>query len=204
MKVFVLLCSVTLLLFSAGIRQACAENFFHPQTGTVFPDQLAGMEKGTVTDFEREYPGAGVGVGYNAAGITATIYLYNMEMGAVPEDLDSPVLTAQFEEAVEEILQAGRMGMYENVRKISETVVVLPSRESDRGALCASFNLVQQGVERVSNLYLTAFRNHFLKLRFTYDRSVQARAEDTLDRLLAYLAQITIQDNRTAMLGGLP
>lgn len=189
MKTLVWICSVVMMLLISGLHAASAETYVHPETGTVFPDKLAGLEKGTVTDFEKEYPGFGVGIGYNAPGITATIYLYNLEMRSLPEELDSPVLTAQFEEAVDEVLQAGQAGRYENLRKTSETVVVLPSRNSDRGALCASFNLVQQGVERISNLYLTVCRNHFLKLRFTYDVSAQARAEETLDQLLAYFAR---------------
>jgi hypothetical protein len=187
-KPYVWICFLITLLSMPAVREAWAEAYLHPATGMVFQDRVAGMDRGVVTDFEREHPGLGVGIGYNAPGITATIYLYNLGMESVPDSLDSPVLTALFEQAVEDVLQAGRMGMYDSLRKTSETVIGFPAPQSGPRALCASFDVVQQGVERLSKLYLLAYRNHFLKIRFTYDRNVLERAEDTLGQLLEYLA----------------
>jgi len=188
LKTLVWICSLVVLLLIAAVPGVSAEAYLHPETGMVFPDRLAGMERGTVTDFEKEHPGYGVSIGYNAPGITVTIYVYNLGMESLSDSLESPELLEHFGQVVEDVMQAGRMGLYNSLQKTSESVVVFPPRQSGRGALCATFSCVQQGVERNSNLYLLAFRNHFLKVRFTSDRSVQAQAEDTLDRFLAYLA----------------
>jgi len=188
LKTLIWLCSVVMLLVLPCVQEASAASYIHSQTAMVFPDQLAGMDRGTVTDFEKEHPGYGVSIGYNAPGITVTIYLYNLGMESLSDSLESPVLAAHFEQVVEDVVQAGRMGMYDSLQKTAEAVVVFPPRQSGHGALSANFSMVQQGVDRISNLYLLVYRNHFLKVRFTYDRNVQAQAENSLDQFLAYLA----------------
>lgn len=170
---------VVLLLLSVAC-DSIAEPYQHPATGLVFPDQISGMKKGKVTDYEVEHPGLGVAIGYNALGITVTIYLYTLGMKSLPSNLESQVFRKHFAQVVGEVIRAGEKGMYENVKKASEGEVFLKgTTQTGPKALSASFSYLQNGRERLSKLYLLGHKNHFLKVRFTYDRNAQAIAEQT-------------------------
>lgn len=188
MKKPVLVFAFAFFLFMPWLHEAAAEPFRHSETGLVFPDQLAGMDRGMVTDFEAEQPGLGVSVGYNAPGITLTIYLYNMGMESVPDNIESAIFISHFKQVVDDVVQAGQAGYYGNLKKTSETSVPLLIRKNGPRAFSASFSYTQNGVDRLSKLDLLPFRKHFLKVRFTYDRDIQATAQNTLEKVLEYLA----------------
>ncbi len=131
------------VLLCTGL-DALAQPYRHPATDLVFPEQLAGLERGDVTDYETKSPGLGVSVGYNVPGITVTIYLYTMGMKAVPDDLTSQPLKRHFAGVVSDVFRAGESGAYANVKKTAEAVRVKllraldemtgkPSREPPRG-----------------------------------------------------------------------
>lgn len=162
-----------------------------------FPDQLAGMHKVKVTDFEMERPGLGVAIAYSGPSTIATIYLYNMGMVSVPENTDSPVLLRHFMQAIEDVFQVGRQGLWKNTKKISEDVVFLRSFQTNRKALCASFSYSRYDIEFLSKMCLFAHKNHFIKIRFTYRKDTRLKAEDTFKILLGDIAYI-IEDETVA------
>ncbi len=188
MKKSALVFAFAFFLFMPCMHEAAAEPFRHSETGMVFPDQLADMDRGEVTDYEAEQPGLGVSVGYNAPGITLTIYLYKMGMESVPDNIESAIFILHFKQVVDDVVQAGQLGYYGNLKKSTETSVPLPGRKNVPRVLAASFSYTQNGVDRLSKLYLLPFRNHFLKVRFTYDTVVHAKAEDVLGKFLDSLA----------------
>ncbi len=116
LKRFVLCIWVISLVFLLAASMAAAETYRHPATGLVFPDTIAGMNKGKVTVFEQ--PELGVGIGYNLPGVSMTIFIYNLGFKAVPADVSSPVFKAQFDQAVGDIYQAGKMGVIENITRL--------------------------------------------------------------------------------------
>ncbi|MBU4460722.1 MAG: hypothetical protein KJ579_09150 [Verrucomicrobia bacterium] len=170
---------------------ALAQPYRHPATDLVFPEQLAGLERGDVTDYETKSPGLGVSVGYNVPGITVTIYLYTMGMKAVPDDLTSQPLKRHFAGVVSDVFRAGESGAYANVKKTAEGSAALDGSEKGPRALHASFSYSQKGRDRLSHLYLMGFRNHFLKVRFTYDKDMQETAEAVRVKLLGALDEMT-------------
>lgn len=79
------------------LQCACAAAYRHGRTGIVFPDRVATLEKeARVTDFEAEFPGLGVSVGYNGPGITVTVYIYTQGLDVIPTDLESYILMDHF------------------------------------------------------------------------------------------------------------
>jgi hypothetical protein len=188
MKRFGLISSVLALALFWTAHDSAAEPYRHPATGLLFPDRFAAMEKAGIRDFERENPGFGTSVSYNAPGITVTIYLYTAGLKSVPSNLASPVMRRHFAEVVGEVIGAGkRGGYYSNVKKISEEEVSLGAPHAEPRALLATFSYVQSGRERLSKLYLMGYKNHFLKVRFTYDKSVRSGAEETHKQFLREL-----------------
>lgn len=158
---------LSLISFKTGF----AEPYLHAPTGIVFPDHISTLEKqDRVTDFEKDRPGLGVGVGYNGPGITVTIYVYTMGLNEIPSDLDSDIVKAIYLHARREIEMAGELGSYSNVKQLRDDQTAWDSQENGVKSLHATYSLTQDGVDRLSHLHLTKYKNHFLKIRFTYGR----------------------------------
>jgi hypothetical protein len=143
-----------------------------------------------VTDYEKGSPGLGIGVGYNGPGITVDVYVYTMGMKTISTNLKSPILKDHINKAVNDIVRAGEMGHYSNVKKISEEEVEWGATGADARSLHVSLSYNQRGRERSSHLYLLGFRNHFIKVRFTYDKKIQETAEPLLKDFLREFSNI--------------
>jgi hypothetical protein len=167
--------SVAILLGLA--LDATAEPYRHEPTGIVFPERIAQLGKGEVTDFEAQSAGGGVGVGYNGPKITVTLYAYTFGAKSIPDNHQSNILKNHFKETIDAVLRAGREGAYQSVKKVSEDVVAWDDGGTGRKTLHAQFSYTQGGRDRHSHLYLTGFKNHFIKIRFTYDVEVHGMAE---------------------------
>ena len=170
-------------------HNALAGSYQHAATGIIFPEQVGTLEKGQVTDFEKDHPGLGVSVGYHGPSITVTLYIYTMGLEAVPDDLNSSTIQNHFKQVAADVMRAEERGWYSNVRKISEGEVSW-GRPSTTKSLHASFSYVQNERDRLSHLYLMGFKNHFFKVRFTHDKSEGARVEGLQERFLRELAEI--------------
>ena len=180
------------LLFACITLTANAQTtqYRHPATGLVFPDSVAGIVKGNVKDFEGTNPGLGVSVPYDRPGITVTVYIYTFGFKSIPNDLSSPALKNHFAQVMQDIYEVEKRGYYKFVKKTAEGITFLRADKTGPQALSASFSYVQNGVERLSKVYLLGHKQHFLKIRFTYDKSVQAQAEGKLTAFLNAMANM--------------
>lgn len=178
---------ISLIFIKAGF----AEPYLHAPTGIVFPDQIATLKKqDSFKDFEKDRPGLGVSVGYNGPGITVTIYAYTMGLNEIPPDLDSNIFKAVYLHARREIEMAGELGSYSNVKQLRDDQTAWDSQENGVRSLHASYSLTQNGVDRLSHLYLTEHKNHFLKIRFTYDLDNQEKNERVQKDFLKTFSEI--------------
>jgi hypothetical protein len=162
----------------------------HPATGLIFPDSVAGIVKGNVKDFEGTNPGLGVSVPYDRPGITVTVYVYNLRLRSIPADLSSPIFKNHFAQVLQDIYEMEKRGYYKSVKKTAEGIIFLRADKTGPQALSASFSYVQNGIERLSKVYLLGHKQHFVKIRFTYDKSVQAQTEEKLTAFLNAMANM--------------
>jgi V8-like Glu-specific endopeptidase len=154
----------------------------------ILPDNMAGMKKGKVTVFDR--PELGTGIGYNVPGASMTIFVYNLGMKEIPADTSSAVFKGQFDQAVGDIYQAGKMGVMENVKRMPGSEMTIMPGKSGRKALTASFTFRMQGRDMNSKLYLTQYKNNWVKLRYSYDAAMQNKGEEMFQSFLAELSAI--------------
>lgn len=160
------------------VQGTLAESYRHAATGITFPDRMATLAKEKQeTNYEAKTPGLGISVGYNEPGITVTVYVYTMGMKTIPADLNSSILKDHFRQAAGDIARLVEMGYYSNLNKISEDEVVWGDNGADARSLHGLFSYRQSGRDLLSHLYLLGFRNHFIKIRFTYDKEIQEPAE---------------------------
>ena len=186
---FLLLACITLT------ANAQTNSYRHPATGLTFPDSVDGIIKGNVKDFEGTNPGLGVSVSYDRPGITVTVYVYNLRLKSIPNDLSSPTLKNHFAQVMNDIYQVEKLGYYKSVKKTAEGITFLRADKTGPQALSASFSYIQSGTERLSRVYLLGHKQHFFKIRFTYDKAVQAQAEEKLTAFLNAMADM-IEKNR--------
>jgi len=194
MKIF-----LTVFFFLFLPFQAFAEPYRHEATGLVFPDLLAGMEKWRVTDLEKDRPGFGVSIGYNAPGITLTIYVYNLGMKSIPSDPKDPVFIDQFLASVGDIYRAGQAGVYTNLTRLYEKEISLTPAENAPKALLGAFSFLKRDKEGRSMLVLIGYKDHFLKVRYTYDKTLEPLAEAVFKKLLEDLAAMMQSAGRSAL-----
>ena len=181
---FLLLACIT---FSADAQTT---QYRHPATGLIFTDNVEGIVRGNVTDFEGKNPGLGVSVAYDRPGITVTVYLYTLGLRSISGDLASPILKEHFNQVIQDIYKVEKLGYYKFVKKTAEGITFLRADKTGPQALFASFSYVQNGVERLSKVYLLGHKQHFVKIRFTYDKSVQAQVEEKLTAFLNAMADM--------------
>jgi hypothetical protein len=157
-----------------------AAPYRHPATGLVFPDQLAGLNGVGITEFDEGHPGSDVGIGYNGRNIVLTIYLY---YPSAPS-FDTPDFKKHFDACVEEIMKGRFKG-----EKTAEGTVFLKSVRGSLPVQFASFAGVDKNLgEFVTSIYLTVYKGLFLKIRYTYGKSVQADGEATIKRVVDALS----------------
>lgn len=174
---------INLLLF----RTSWAEPYLHAATGIVFPDRVAGLERHhMVTDYETSTPGLGVSVAYNGPDIVVTVYLYTMGLSEVPADVNDPVFRGTFRSAADEIAKLNEYGYYSGLTTLFEGNVPLSNAGTGRQVLHGHYRYfkVQDGVDCQSHLYLTNYRNHFFKVRYTYDIVAGEYGEITMKSFL--------------------
>lgn len=180
--------SVFSLLFFLAASIAAAEPYKNPATGLVFPETMAGMAKSKVTVFDS--PELGVGVGYNAPGASMMVFIYNLGMKEIPADVSSPVFKGHLDQAIGDIYQAEKMGAIQNVRRLPGSDVTTMPGKPGRKALIAAFTFRMQGKDMNSKLYLTQYKNNWVKLRYSYDAAMGDKGEEVFQKFLAELSAI--------------
>ena len=177
-----------LLCFGVALT-AVAKPYKDKSTGLVFPDKIATLVKTSETNFENRSPGLGISVGYNAIGSFVNIYVYNYRRKSIPEDVQSPVVKAHLKKVFNDILEEERRGFYKGVKKLGQKVVPLNPKdpEGPKGWLL-SMTYKFKGVDIISKIFLTTYKNTFLKIRYSYNAVFKKRAENNFNKLLLFLA----------------
>jgi len=191
-RIFLLSIAICLTLPCA----AWGEDYLHEATGVLFPETLATLKRGRVADFESDHPGLGIGINYDGTGIRVTIYAYTSGMEVIPEDLNSPVLREHFRQIIGDVMQAEKRGWIQNLEKISEGEIIWDETRMTPKSLHASFRFVKKGSRRLSHIYLMAYKNHFIKVRLSYDKTDQAALENLQKKILGELGNILNEVSR--------
>ena len=132
--------------------------------------------------------------GYNASGISLSIYVYDHGVKNIPDGPDSVPLCEQFQTAKSEIERGGN---YDNVVFRGEVNRGLRDVEGSPVAREAVYEFDRHGVHAVSVLWLIAVDGHFLKLRLSLRSELADELAEARPEILAALAD-SIADARAA------
>lgn len=170
-----------------------AEPVTNSVTGITYPDSIAGFDRMSFHDYEKEHPGLGYSYGYatpfspgNPKRITATVYAYTLGKNEIPTQVTHPAMTqlrAQTLKEIRDYAQNKSTGTLELVR--SETLKVRTPK-GDIAVLMDGFNRTQDGVMSSSWLFLWSAREHFMKIRM----SASGKADKPSSEVVAFVEQI--------------
>jgi hypothetical protein len=168
----------------------------HDETGIVFPARLGGMVCRGMDRYGQQE--LGVSVRYEGAHLLKTdVYLYNMGLKVIPNGVDSDAVRNHFEGVTQDVFAAQRQGLYSSVVEIGSGTTLIGSPKEGLRALYKCFEYYQNpspGIvsteRRRSYLVLTAYRNHFLKIRLTFLTNTEQYGEAMLKRFLADLGRV--------------
>ncbi len=149
------------------------------ETGLVFPNMIGPARKVGSIDYSqtKAAPELGWAWNYETQAITTTFYVYNFGIESIPPGATSgPVLT-QFQQAVADIEIGATAGRYEQLKPSQGpgncTVGELVFR-------CITFTAVLPGDKRpvFTRLFVTGYRNYFLKIRQDWLQNSPAAARE--------------------------
>jgi hypothetical protein len=177
-----------LLIIGSDARPADKDVYREPATGLQFPAKLGKWVRGQ----NREYgPGLGVSVAYDvAAGATATVYVFNLDLKNIPTGTGSAPVKDHFAQAKKDVAEAQKQKSGSSKLQ-SEGEVRLGAGADAPKALRAVFALKDKdGNELGSQLYVTGYKNQFFKIRITFLMRNQQACEEAIGQLLGELGTL--------------
>jgi len=140
-----------------------AEPVVHQPTGIVFPDDIAGFERGRAVNHEERQAGLGFSYGYHLGpGVNATVYVYSARQCPVPAGIDTPAVTGMRDQTLDEIRQ-----YYGAAEEVSRDVARYPGQSGDVPVLLDVLKVRSDGVQVETMVWLWASRDHFIKIRLS-------------------------------------
>ncbi len=149
------------------------------ETGLAFPDMIGPARKVGSIDYSRTkgMPELGWAWNYEAPEITSTFYIYNSGIASIPSGATGSAVLTQFQQAVADIEIGARTGRHEQL-KLSQSPA-----NCTIGAMifrCITFTAVLPQDKRpvFIRLFVTGYRNYFLKVRQDWLQNSTAAARD--------------------------
>ena len=183
--------------FSQGTSPA---TYQHSATGISFPARLGPLTyRGNVDYAKQGRADLGVAVRYGLAGapVWADIYLYDLGRKNLGTGLDSPEVQKAFMGAVQDIFGMEKQGVYKSVQKTEEGKFALNTQSGRLNMLWAHFTYerlpgpqISSPGPLISDLYLTAYKDQFLKIRFTSPAAMQDRHQEALQKFLVDFGKV--------------
>lgn len=148
--------------------------------GLTFPASIAGAERFSVREYEKDNPGLGYSVGYRQPGAVSTVYIYDLKASNIPDDPSAPAIKAEFEAARADMIAAQRQGLYTKVEP-KERFWIADAHGRSR-VLCTAAAVVRRDRpnELATYLCVGGWNNKFIKFRTTGEQLPQA----AMDRFL--------------------
>ena len=144
--------------------------------GLTFPPEIGGASRLSVRAYEPDNPGLGYSAGYRHGGeATSTVYVYDNRVPSIPDDLKSPVVRSQFEQAKADV---GRVPQMSLSIKAKNTFTIRDSSKRER-LVCSAYVMTRQPGSSVFDTFvcLGVFKGKFFKVRTTMPQAANAEAE---------------------------
>ncbi len=140
-----------------------------------FPD-VKGLTRGKIQTFPKAE--LGYSVGYNAPGFNATVYVYNLGLKKIPDGPKSDEAKAQMKQATADLETVRQAGVYKSVKELGmEETIPLGKGKDAPTTLRRRFELELNSGVKLSEIYVTGYKDHFVKIRISHDPDDKAAPE---------------------------
>lgn len=134
----------------------------------------------------------GYSVGYLNEGTIITVFVYNLGVEKIPAGPDSDALKAEMYESLL-ALEANKTGAkprYKNLSPLDEKVIAFGSSKTAPQLRRKRYEaeIIGEGAA-VAELYMTGYKNYFLKIRATYPTEDKEKNQKKIDDLLDALSK---------------
>jgi hypothetical protein len=147
--------------------------------GLKAPEEISGFTLNDSTNFEKSKPGDGYGLDYSQSGWKLDVFVYDLKRAAIPDDVKSAIVRAEFERARADTFLAQPRGVYAQVY-LKRNFTVEDSAKRTRFQ-CAAFHLTRDGAKPQDGyLCVTSWNNKFVKFRLSTlaDSTTEAAARN--------------------------
>ena len=164
----------------------------HPATGLTFPPQIANAQKAYSLDYGKGMQRPELGYAWNyqiGRLLSATVYVYNLSVQAIPDGPSSPPVIAQFQRSLEDIRAAAQAKRYDQLK------VVKGPADCAFGSVvfrCITLSAIQNNAPIHTSLMVTGYRNHFVKVRLDWLEGSEL-GQASVDRFVQTLVGTTLR-----------
>jgi hypothetical protein len=148
--------------------------------------EVRGLERGKTNVFKDAK--LGYSVPYTGDGATITVFVYNLGRTEIEAGVQSDALKGEMYEAAVAVEGNKATGRYKSIQPLDDQVITFGKAKGAPEIRRKRYEVeINKEGEAITELYLTVYDNHFIKLRATYpteDKDVhQKHLQSLLDSL---------------------
>jgi hypothetical protein len=175
----VLLCAVFLIFGCAGKFKVEKKPIFKKvslfpeseyEKNFTFPPIIGPLTLTDKIDLEKTNPGLGYSTVYGDNITSLAIYIYDMQIKSIPDDINSGLAIWAFQEAAGEIFAQEKKGTYSQLKYSEGRTTNL----SGKNMLLSTFEYEFDHAKKFSVLMFTVHKGKFFKARLTIDKGKDA------------------------------
>jgi hypothetical protein len=154
-----------------------------------FPD-VEGFTRSEPKHFPN--PTQGYLVSYAAKqDFVVNVYIYNSGLQRIPDGASSDVVKQEIKLIEEGLKELKRQGAYKSYTELAGDEVRIGEWPKAPSAQRRQFEIERADVGRIlTDVYITGYKNHFVKIRVSYPADKQADAERAAGRVLTALGKL--------------
>jgi hypothetical protein len=165
------------------VASAFADDPKLPGVKIDLPD-VEGFTRSKIHIYEKE--SFGYSASYSTPGIVVTLYVYNNGHSEIPDGPKSQVVKQEMKLIADGLEEAKKQGSYKSVKELGEEEIVSLGKGKDAPTARRRQFLVERTKEgeKYSDAYVTGYKDHFIKLRITYDLENKDESKKKIAALL--------------------
>lgn len=161
-----------------------SSSFTHPNTGIFLPLKIGGLER--IKTFKYPKEELGISAKYqNADLIKASIYIYNAGLKKILPGIEDGYTESYFNQTLQEIIKMQTMGYYENVKNEKREVLDFLIKGYNLKAFHCRLSFEEGGINLYSHVFISSFMNHFIKIRYTYPKSLEDEGKKQWENVIS-------------------
>jgi hypothetical protein len=127
----------------------------------------------------------GYSVAYLGEGTVVTVFVYNLGLKKIPDGPDSDIVKAEMYESLLALEANKASGRYKSIQPVNEKVMAFGSSKTAPQIRRKRYEveIAKEGAA-ITELYVTGYKDYFIKLRVTYPADSKEKGEKLIDNLL--------------------